>query len=134
MRKNALLAVSCLVLLPTLAAISQAAPKTRFDATTQTCRVLDDGPLEWESRPWGQGGRLFRERCKTCHSQGNTKGAPFLWTESKNSAAWNRVFAEKYPACAKDGSWGAMTMEEQMRLNDYLYRWAKNAQDLNDSC
>lgn len=128
--------VMCAVLLVSTAVAIEihAAPKSRFDETTQTCRLLDDGPLEWESRPWGQGGKLFQERCKSCHSQGNTKGAPFLWAESKTSPAWNRVFSEKYPACAKNGSWGQMTAEEQMRLNDYLYRWAKNSQDLNDSC
>lgn len=133
MRKSLVLGAA--LFLSTVVVIElHAAPKTRLDETTQTCRYLDDGPLEWESRPWGQGGKLFQERCKGCHSQGNTKGAPFLWTESKSSAAWNRVFTEKYPACAKDGSWGQMTMEEQMRLNDYLYRWAKNSQDLSDSC
>ncbi len=128
--------VMCAILLVATATAveSHATPKSRYDATTQTCRYLDDGPLEWASRPWGQGGKLFQERCKVCHSRGNDKGAPFLWAESKNSEAWNRVFAEKYPACANDGSWGPMTMEQQMELNDYLYRWAKGAQDINDSC
>ena len=133
MRKS--LVLSAALFACTLIAVElHAAPKSRFDETTQTCRLLDDGPLEWESRPWGQGGKLFQERCKSCHSQGNSKGAPSLWVESKTSKAWNRVFFEKYPSCAKDGSWGTMTTEEQMRLNDYLYRWAKNAQDLTDSC
>lgn len=113
---------------------AQARPQTRFDETTQTCRVLDDGQLEWESSAWGKGGKLFQNLCQSCHTRDNDKGASFLWVESKTSKAWNRVFTQKYPACAKDGSWQSMTMDDQLMLNDYLYRWAKNSQDINDNC
>jgi len=132
--KHFALSLAALLLIPALSNQADAAPKTRYDATTQTCRVLDDGPLEWESRPWGEGGKLFKEVCKGCHSRNNDKGAPFLWVESKNSTAWNRVFATRSPKCAKAGAWDTITREQQLKLNDYLYRWAANSQDLNDSC
>ncbi|MBU0681294.1 MAG: hypothetical protein KKD73_07720 [Proteobacteria bacterium] len=111
-----------------------ARPAKRFDESTKTCRVLDDGPLEWESSSWGQGGKMFKSLCQSCHHPGNDKGASFLWVESKTSKAWNRVFTQKYPQCAKDGSWQSMTMDQQLMVNDYLYRWAKNSADLNDNC
>ena len=128
------MSLAALLFVPLFAAQADAAPKTRYDATTQTCRVLSEGPLEWTSRPWGEGGKLFRDVCKNCHSHGNDKGAPFLWVESKSSAAWNRVFATRYPKCAQDGSWGTMTKEQLLELNDYLYRFAAYSQDTNDSC
>jgi len=129
-------ALSLAALFLVLAFVNQtnAAPKTRYDATTQTCRVLNDGPLEWESRPWGEGGKLFKNVCKGCHSHNNDKGAPFLWVESKNSEGWNRVFATRSPKCAKNGDWNSITLEQQLKLNDYLYRWAANSQDRDDSC
>jgi hypothetical protein len=113
---------------------ASARPAKRFDETTKTCRVLDDGPLEWESNSWGQGGKMFKSLCQSCHRPGNDKGASFLWVESKTSKGWNRVFTKKYPKCAKDGSWQSMTMDQQLMVNDYLYRWAKNSADLNDNC
>ena len=128
------MSLAVLLLVPAFVNQAEAAPKTRYDATTQTCRVLSDGPLEWESRPWGEGGKLFKEVCKSCHSHNNDKGAPFLWTESKSSDAWNRVFATRYPKCAKDGSWNGMTKEQLLELNDYLYRFAAYSQGVNDSC
>ncbi|MFA6283565.1 MAG: hypothetical protein WC633_05450 [Desulfurivibrionaceae bacterium] len=132
--KRFAMSLAALLLVPVLSNQADAAPKTRYDATTQTCRVLSDGPLEWESRPWGQGGKLFKEVCKSCHTRNNDKGAPFLWVESKNPDAWNRVFATRYPKCAKNGSWNGMTQEQLLVLNDYLYRFAANSQDPNDSC
>lgn len=109
-------------------------PATRYDATTQTCRVLGDGPLDWDSQAWGEGGRIFKTTCKGCHSRGNDKGAPYLWEESKNSEAWNRVFASRYPKCAQGGSWDGFSAEQLRKVNDYLYRWAANSADRNDSC
>lgn len=111
-----------------------ARPESRYDETTKTCRVIGDGPLEWESRVWGQGGKTFKSVCQGCHKRGNDKDAPFLWVESKTSEAWNRVFTQKYPQCAKDGSWQSMTIDQQLMVNDYLYRWAKNSADFNDNC
>lgn len=128
------ISLAALLLVPALSNQADAAPKTRYDAATQTCRVLDAGPLEWESRPWGEGGKLFKDACKGCHARNNDKGAPFLWVESKSSAAWNRVFETRSPKCAKQGAWDKITQEQQLKLNDYLYRWAANSQDPNDSC
>ncbi len=129
-------AVIALVVLVVVGVATQvyARPQTRYDETTKTCRVIGDGPLEWASSVWGQGGQTFKTVCQSCHSRDNEKGAPFLWVESKTSKAWNRVFTKKYPQCAKDGSWDSMTMDEQLVVNDYLYRWAKNSQDINDNC
>lgn len=111
-----------------------ARPKTRFDATTQTCRILDKGQLDWDSRAFGEGGKVFREVCKKCHTRDNDKGAPFLHTESKTSEGWNRVFAKRYPECAKDGSWAEITPEQLLKVNDYLFRFALNSEGMNDSC
>lgn len=113
---------------------AEARPKNRYDETTKTCRILESGPLEWDSRPWGEGGKVFREACKVCHSRGNDQGAPFLWVESKTPAAWNRVFAQRYPKCAQNGSWDKITLDQQLKLNDYLYRFGLNSEDINDSC
>lgn len=132
--KHFALSLAALLLIPALSNQAAAAPKTRYDATTQTCRVLDDGPLEWESRPWGEGGKLFKDVCKSCHTRNNDTGAPFLWVESKNSTGWNRIFETRSPKCAKQGAWDGITLEQQLKLNDYLYRWAANSQDRNDGC
>ena len=132
--KHFALSLAALLLIPALSNQAAAAPKTRYDATTQTCRVLNDGPLEWESRPWGEGGKLFKDVCKSCHTRNNDTGAPFLWVESKNSTGWNRIFETRSPKCAKQGAWDGITLEQQLKLNDYLYRWAANSQDPNDGC
>ncbi|MHB8987882.1 MAG: hypothetical protein ACYC6S_03760 [Desulfobulbia bacterium] len=132
--KHFALSLAALLLIPALSNQAAAAPKTRYDATTQTCRVLDNGPLEWESRPWGEGGKLFKDVCKSCHTRNNETGAPFLWVESKNSTGWNRIFETRSPKCAKQGAWDGITLEQQLKLNDYLYRWAANSQDRNDGC
>ncbi|MHB8150056.1 MAG: hypothetical protein ACYDIB_07820 [Desulfobulbia bacterium] len=132
--KHFALSLAALLLIPALSNQAAAAPKTRYDATTQTCRVLDNGPLEWESRPWGEGGKLFKDVCKSCHTRKNDTGAPFLWVESKNSTGWNRIFETRSPKCAKQGAWDGITLEQQLKLNDYLYRWAANSQDPNDGC
>ena len=122
------------LLLVGVAIQAYARPASRYDENTKTCRVIGDGPLEWESRAWGQGGKVFKSVCQSCHSRDNDKDAPFLWVESKNSKAWNRVFTTQYPQCAKDGSWQSMTMDDQLMVNDYHYRWAKNSADINDNC
>lgn len=128
------MSLAALLLVPAFTSQANAAPQTRYDATTQTCRVLSDGPLEWDSRPWGEGGKLFKDVCKGCHTRDNDKGAPFLWVESKTSAGWNRVFETRSPKCAKTGAWEGINLDQQMKLNDYLYRWAANSRDKNDSC
>ncbi|MBC8208520.1 MAG: hypothetical protein H8E79_05070 [Desulfobulbaceae bacterium] len=116
-----------------VASQAYAAPEIRYDKSTDTCRVIGDGPLEWESRPWGQGGQIFKSLCQSCHADGDDNAAPFLWKESKTSKGWNRVFANQYPKCAKDGSWSTMSKDQELMVNDFLYRWAKDSQDANDS-
>ncbi|NOX24534.1 MAG: hypothetical protein GXP59_00115 [Deltaproteobacteria bacterium] len=98
-----------------------ASPTKRCDEVTKTCRIFTHASL-WE------GYNLFRNDCKKCHYQGSKK-AKFLYTESKVRKGWNRVFDERYPACAKDGSWGKLTAEQIARVNDYLF---KNAADTYD--
>jgi len=116
------------------AAFALARPAKRIDERTQTCRVLNSGPLEMASRPYGEGGKLFVALCKSCHYRNNDKGASFLWAESKTSKAWNRVFAQRYPQCAKAGEWDTLTEEQLMRVNDYLYRFSYDSRDNFDNC
>ena len=113
---------------------ANARPQSRFDESTGTLRRIGDGPLEWESSAWGQGGKTFKSLCQSCHQVGNDKGASVLWRESKSSKGWNRVFAQRYPQCAKDGSWDSMTLDQQLMVNDHLYRFARNTLDTTDSC
>ncbi|MFZ5776370.1 MAG: hypothetical protein ACOY3Z_12875 [Thermodesulfobacteriota bacterium] len=107
---------------------------SRYDEASGTCRLLSDGPLEWDSQAWGEGGRIFKTTCKGCHRRGNDKGAPYLWEESKGRAAWNRVFSSRYPKCAQDGSWGGLSAEQLRKVNDYLFRWADNSAVPNVTC
>lgn len=116
----------------TFAAEAMARPTHRFDYTTQTCRSFADGQLEWDSRPWGEGGKVFREVCKQCHFRGNTVGAKFLYEESKTSKGWNNLFAKKHVRCAKNGAWKKMTTTQELKLNDYLYRFASGSGDIWD--
>ncbi|NOX25796.1 MAG: hypothetical protein GXP59_06745 [Deltaproteobacteria bacterium] len=99
-----------------------ASPVKRYDALSKTCRIFTHADL------WA-GYKIFRKNCKRCHFRGNKKQAKFLYTESKVRKGWDRVFATKYPPCAKDGSWGKLTGEQLARLNDYLF---KNAADTYD--
>ena len=133
MRTIAILTTICL-LTATLAYQADARPTRRPDKGTQSCRIFQDGQAEWDTRKWGKGGKLFQENCKSCHTRKNDFGAPYLWEESKTSRGWNRVFYKKYPQCAKNGAWADMNLEQQLILNDYLYRWSKDAMDINDNC
>lgn len=132
--KQVYLALTIFLLAGSIAFQVNARPTKRFDETTQTCRIFEDGQPEWDSNPYGEGGNLFKQVCKSCHFRDNKNGAPFLWAESKSSKGWNRVFAKKYPECAKDGSWGEMTLDQQLKLNDYLFRFANNSEDITDNC
>jgi len=123
-----------MLLAATLASLAGARPEYRFDEKTQSCRNLKDGQLEWDSRGYGEGGKIFRDLCKKCHSRDNDQNAPFLWNESKTSEAWNRVFTERYPKCAKNGAWDSATAEELRKVNDYLYRFSENSRDKFDNC
>lgn len=110
-----------------------ATPAKRLDTKTGTCRILNDGPLEWESRAWGKGGKAFKQVCKSCHTRDNTVGATFLWEESKTSRGWNMVFAKMRAKCARDGTWARLSDDQLLMVNDYLYRWASDSMDINDS-
>lgn len=105
---------------------AEAKPVTRYDASSDTCRVLSEGPLYWESYAFGEGGKTFKANCQNCHNSHNDKGAHFLWSESKNQNAWNRVFATRYPKCARDGSWNGIGEEQLRRVNDYLWRFSND--------
>lgn len=99
----------------------------RTDKATKTCRLLSGGgDFEWDSLPWGEGGKTFKSSCKSCHTRDNTKNAPFLWAESKSRNGWDRVFETRYPKCAKDGSWDNINEEKLSKVHDYLWRWASD--------
>ena len=132
MNKLCVMLVAFALLTPFAPQVS-ARPAHRFDAATNTCRDLSKGQADWDSRPWGEGGKLFRKVCKSCHNRKNDMGAPFLWAESKTSKGWNRVFFKKKSNCAKNGSWQNITLKQQLKLNDYLYRFSSNSLDANDS-
>jgi cytochrome c5 len=123
----------CILALTATALSVSATPKKRYDKKTETCRVLNSGPLEWESLPWGKGGKGFKQVCKSCHSRDNATGAPFLWEESKSSKGWNRVFASMRADCANDGSWSSLSDDQLLMVNDYLYRWSSTSLSRNDS-
>ncbi|MDA8164397.1 MAG: hypothetical protein M0017_05120 [Desulfobacteraceae bacterium] len=109
-----------------------AVPHKRYDATTKTCRVLTFYNSGWVS----DGNTIFKKSCKTCHHQGNDKGATFLYTESFTPKGWNRVFAERYPACARNGSWASLSQEQILKLNDFLYwnGWGTYDPNSAESC
>lgn len=108
-------------------ASAQASPNKRFDERTQACRVLDFYNSGWVSA----GSKIFHASCQSCHAQGNNLGAPFLYSESKSMKAWNRVFTERYPKCAKTGAWAKLTDDDLEKVNDYLYHNAANSYDAN---
>jgi hypothetical protein len=112
-----------------LAPDSQATPKKRLDEASQVCRILTFQNSGWVS----EGSRIFVESCKSCHTRDNDQGATFLHSESKTMKAWNRVFLEKYPQCAKDGQWANLSQEDLLKLNDYLFRNAANTYNPNDA-
>lgn len=105
-----------------------ASPKKRYDENTKTCRTFTQDSF-W----WGSGAQTFRASCKPCHSRDSIEEGGFLHVESKTSRAWNRVFFERYPKCAQDGSWDSLTMSELMNLNDFLYRFGAFTYNPNDA-
>jgi len=136
MRRTLLPCLVSLLVVGLMASVLQARPSKRFDEKTQMCRLISEGLLNWESEPWGRGGKKFQEVCKSCHHRGNDKGAIFLHAESKMSNGWNRVFAKRRVQCAKDGSWDGLAEEDIQFVNDYLYRNAAWTYDPNtaNSC
>jgi hypothetical protein len=127
MRQISAILVFLVILIYSMQAYSK--PLTRYDAASQTCRVLSDGPLDWDSRAYGEGGKTFKAKCQSCHNSHNNKDARFLWSESKGQNGWNRVFATRYPKCAQDGSWNAIDEEQLRKVNDFLWRWANNVME-----
>ena len=122
-----LICVISFCLLFVSASFSSASPTKRFDPTTNTCRIFN-----FDTAWWGTGSKIFQQNCKSCHYRGNDKGAKFLYTESKSPRAWNRVFFKKYPECAKDGSWN-LDLQEQLVLNDFLYKYGADTYDAYDA-
>ncbi len=119
MRKQIVLAGALMIMAATVA---YARPAKRFDEATKTCRIFTQPSI-------AEGGQLFRSLCKSCHTRDNTVDAPFLHSESKISRAWNRVFASRYPACAKDGSWASLSDEQLRRVNDFLFMNSADSYD-----
>ncbi len=125
--------IGCVLFVFVSASFAMARPGHRLDKGTDTCRDFSQGALAYASLPYGAGGKAFKTTCKSCHFRGNDKGASFLWVESKSSKGWNRVFAQKKVACAKDGSWDSLSMDQLLKLNDYLFRFALNSADAFDN-
>ncbi len=105
--------------------LSHATPKKRYDQGTKTCRKLT---MENDLA----GYRVFRKFCKKCHNR-LTETANFLYSESKTPDAWNRLFFEKYASCAKQGLWQKMGLDDQLKLNDYLFRTGSGSYDPNNA-
>lgn len=122
-RKGIIVATGGL-LLCLVAVVVSARPAKRLDPTTKTCRVFTPAAID-------EGRQLFQSVCKSCHSRDNKVGAHFLHSESLISRAWNRVFAKRYPACAKDGSWASLGDEQLRRVNDFLFMNSADSYDPN---
>jgi len=127
MKISAALAMTVAVVLGLGVTAAQASPGKRFDQRTQACRILTFYNSGWAS----DGRKIFQASCQSCHVQGNEHGAPFLYSESKSMTAWNRVFTERYPKCARTGAWAKLTDDELEKVNDYLYHNAANTYDAN---
>ena len=121
MRKRFLMAAVG-VSLVMAATVVLARPAKRLDPGTQTCRIFTPASI-------AEGRQLFKDVCKSCHSRDNTVGAPFVHSESKISRAWNRVFETRFPACAKDGAWAALSDEQLRRINDFLFMNSADSYD-----
>jgi len=107
------------------AGVAFASPDKRLDAATGTWRPLNFYNAGWVSK----GAKIFKESCKSCHYKGNDQGAPFLHAESYPSKGWNRVFAERWPKCAKNGAWDKLSQDDLEQLNDFLFMNAANTYD-----
>ena len=129
MKAAAFFITAALLAVLIIPATGQATPKKRLDEKTQTCRILDFYNSGWVS----EGSKIFSNSCKNCHYRDNDEGASVLYSESKTMKAWNRVFYEKYPECAKLGYWDALSKEDLLKVNDYLFRNAANTYDPNDA-
>ena len=133
MQKTTVVLLTSLLIVGWTIGTIHARPSKRYDQTTQMCRFIAQGKLDWESEPWGTGGIKFREVCKSCHNRNNDKGAPFLYSESISPEGWNKVFSKRRKKCARDGSWDVLSKEELLLVNDYLYRNGNDTYDPNDA-
>ena len=133
MRKPTIILFVSLLTVSWTATVIFARPGKRYDKSTEMCRLIDTGKLDWESDHWGIGAAKFKEVCKSCHNRNNDKGAPFLYMESYSSKGWNQIFAKRRKKCAKDGSWDVLSQEELLMVNDYLYRNANDTYNPNDA-
>lgn len=82
---------------------------------------------------WQEGRKIFTTHCKSCHYRDNTVGAPFLHAEAKTQKGWDRVFARRYPACAKNGAWDSLSAKQLRDLNDFLSRHAYGTSGVYES-
>ncbi len=129
-------AICCLLSMLLITEVTEARPKERLDQRTKMCRFLDRGTLDWESEPWGIGGKKFKEVCQSCHAKDNAEGIPFLHAESYTAESWNKIFYKRRKQCARNGAWSTLSEEELLMVNDYLYRngaWTYDPYDA-DSC
>lgn len=112
---------------PFLAQAKECPPK---EQTKKHCkyREIKDGhglrSLGGEALWWQAGNREFKKNCMNCHNRGNDVGASFLYVESKTQTGWDDVFVKRYPECAKNGSWDALSEKQLRDINDFLYRYA----------
>ncbi len=93
-------------------------PDRRFDPLNQTCRIFQFTQMR-------EGAGFFKKVCLRCHDGSYDNGMRFmpeLIPRSFSPERWTRIFTEKYPLCAQDGSWKELSAEELLKLNDYLYR------------
>jgi len=94
------------------------------ESTYFTPGSLSNRPIEYKNLRAGY--LLFKNNCKSCHTQENDKNAPFLCANSKTMAGWNRVFARENAKAEKQGCLSGLSKEEFMDLNDYLYTYASD--------
>ncbi len=124
LNRKAVAAVAVVLSLAVLPAAWAGGPDRRYDPGTMTLRELTFGNLR-------DGYKIFRESCKSCHHRGNAAGARFLYTESKTMRGWNRVFYERRARCDRDGAWKGLSADDLLKLNDYLFHSASDAQDVS---
>lgn len=102
-----------------LFSLASAEESSYFSPGSQSNRTI-------EAQNVRQGYLLFKNNCKTCHTQDNDINAPFLCANSKTMKGWNRVFAGENPIAEKHGCLKNLSKEELKDLNDYLYTYASD--------
>ena len=112
--------------LPLVAQAAQASDKveTKHCKYRRITAALSNGELGDEALWWQDGNKKFKKNCMNCHRRKNDVGASFLHVESRTQSGWDKVFVERYPQCAQDGSWDSLTEKELRDINDYLCRYA----------